>query len=104
MFTLPRDANNAPIQISPATVSIARTYDATISSATTITLNAATTFLEISAITKGVFMKYGANVSTSDFDEFIPAEFTHQYVVPQGVTEISVIEQAATGAVVVIEK
>lgn len=104
MISLPLDANNKPIQLSPSKSAVAATYDATISSATSINLNAATTFLEISAIDKGVFMRYAAGASSSAFDEFIPANQSKQYIVPAGVTVISVIEESATGKVAVIEK
>lgn len=104
MYILPRDGNNVPLQISPIGEAIAVTYDATISSATDITLNAATTIIEVTAIDKGVFLKYGTTVTTSDFDEFIPQNVSKEYAIPNGVTIISVIQEAATGKVVVIEK
>lgn len=104
MISIPVDSNNKGIQLTPNVVSIARTYDATISTATSIILNTSTTFIEVSAILKGVFLKYAANVSSTDFDEYIPAENTHQYVIPTGVTVISVIEEAVSAHVVVIEK
>lgn len=105
MIALPRDANNNVIpNVPPAKTAIAVTYDATISAATSITLNAATTFLEVTAIDKGVFLRYAASVSSTAFDEFVPLNTTAFFVVPAGVTVISVIEEAATGKVVVVEK
>lgn len=80
------------------------TYDATISSSTSITLNTAATYLEVSAIDKGVFMKWGATASSSDFDEFISPNTTRVYVVPTGQTTVQFIEESATAKLVVIEK
>lgn len=80
------------------------TYDATISSSTSITLNAGTTTLQVSAIDKGIFMKWGATASSSSFDEFIPADSTREYVVPNSTTTVQFIEEAATAKLVVLEK
>jgi hypothetical protein len=80
------------------------TYDATISSSTSITLNAGTTTIEVSAIDKGIFMKWGATASSSAFDEFIPANSTRVYVRPNSTTTVQFIEEAATAKLVVIEK
>lgn len=87
--------------LSPATEALAETYDTTITSATSITLNAKTSIIEVSAIDSGVFLKYSAGVSTSAFDEYILADTVRHYVIPNGITIISVI---GDGAVVVIEK
>ncbi len=83
---------------------LVETYDATISSATSITLNAATTSISVSAIDKGIFLKYAAGAASSDFDEFIPANTTIVFARPSDVTVISVIEESTTAKVVVIEK
>lgn len=105
MIALPRDANNIPIQmVPPAKTAIAVTYDATISSATDLNLQSSTTFLEVSAILKGVFLRYQATASSTNFDEFIPADTTAYFVVPSGVTVISVIEEAASAHVAIVEK
>lgn len=100
----PLDANNKPIlsgnQMGTA---LAVTYDATISSATSITLNTATTSFEVLAITQPILLRYAASVSTSAFDAVIPANQSKVFVKPDGVTVISVIEAAATGAVAVLE-
>ena len=104
MVTMPIDANNKPMQLPPATAAIVATYDATISAATDITLNTATSYLEVSAIDKGVFLRYAATVSSSAFDEFISANTTRVFIVPVGVTVISVIQEAATAKVAIVEK
>lgn len=104
MIELPIDANSKPIQIRPAKSALAVTYDATISTATDITLNAATTFLQVSAIDKGVFLRYASTASSTNYDEYIDANTTVQLEVPSGVTVISVIQQSASAAVSIIEK
>lgn len=80
------------------------TYDATISGSTAITLNAGTTYIVVSAIAKGIFLKWNATASSSAFDEFIPADTTHVYVVPAGTTTANFIEQASAANLVCLEK
>jgi len=80
------------------------TYDATISASTAITLNTGTTYIEVTALLKGVFMKWGGTASSSDFDEFIAPESTRVYEVPNNTTTVEFIEEAATAHLVVIEK
>lgn len=104
MIALPTDANAKVFQLTPNVEALVATYDASISSATDITLNAATSYIEITAIDKGIFMKYGATASSSDFDEFIAQNTTRAYIVPSGVSVISIIQEAATAKAVIIEK
>lgn len=104
MIYLPRDANFNAIQLPPPVVALEETYDATISTATSITLNTATTYIEVSAIDKGVFLKYAAGAASTDYDEFIAPNTTRAYIVPSSITVISVIEEAATAKVSIIEK
>jgi len=85
-------------------VAIEETYDATISSSTSITLNTATSRIEVSAVDKGIFLKWGATASSSDFDEFIPAGTSKTFGIPAGQTTVQFIEEAATAHLVVIEK
>ena len=80
------------------------TYDATISSSTAITLNAGTRYLEVTAVDKGIFLKWDATASSSAFDEYIGAGLTKTYVVPSGTTTANFIQQAATGILVCLEK
>lgn len=102
---LPVDANDKVIQNgNPIGATIAETYDATISSATSLALNAATTSYEVLAITQPVLLKFAASVSTSDFDAIIPANQSKIFYRDPSVTTISVIEAAATGAVAIIER
>lgn len=104
MISLPIDGNFKVMQLSPATAALEETYDTSISTATSVTLNSGTTYIEVSAIDKGVFLKYAAGASPTDYDEFISADTTRAYVVPEGVTVISVIEESATAKVSIIEK
>jgi hypothetical protein len=105
MINKPIDANNRVInEAPPAVVALEETYYATVSSSTAITLNTATTYLEVSAIDKGIFMKWGGTASSSDFDEFIPANQTRAFVKPTGQTSVQFIEETATAKLVVIEK
>lgn len=103
-LTLPIDGAYKEMQLPPAVVALAVTYDATISAATDITLNAATSYLEVSAIDKGVFLRWAATASSTAFDEFINAGETRSFVKPAGVTVISVIQESATAKVVIVEK
>lgn len=86
------DANRNPVQaIPPAKIALEETYDATISGSTEITLNAATTLIEVTAIDKAICMKWGTtDASTSDWDHIIPQNTTRRFAVP--------VETAATGA------
>jgi hypothetical protein len=88
----------------PLAPTLATTYDATISGSTTVTLNSGTTYIEVTALLKGIFMKWGATASSSSFDEFIAPESTRTYVVPDGTTSVQFIEEAASAHLVVIEK
>lgn len=108
----PRDGNQVAISTStPAVPALAVTYDATISSSTEVTLNAATTFIEVAAIDKTILLRWGtSDASTSAFDEVVPLNSVRQFFVPvqqsTGVlyTAVNFIEQAATAILVCIEK
>jgi len=101
---LPVDQKGSMIPLTTPTNALAVTYDTSISSATDITLNANTSLIEVTAINNGVFLKYGSTASSSAFDEFILADSTRHFVVPAGVTVISIIEETASAKAVVIEK
>lgn len=111
-INLPRDASREPIQGLPfAKASLAETYDTSISSSTEITLNASTTVIEVTAITKPIMMKWGtADATTSDFDHVIQAGTTRTFVVPVETastgalyTAVNFIEQAASAVLAVSE-
>ncbi len=101
---LPVDQKGDMIPLTTPTSALAVTYDTTISSATNITLNASTALIEVTAINNGVFLRYQTGASSANFDEFILADSTRHFVIPDSVTVVSVIEETASAKVVVIEK
>lgn len=88
----------------PKSPTLAITYDATISGSTTVTFAAGTKYIEVTALLKGIFMKWGATASSSAFDEFIAPDTSKIFLVPSGTTTAQFIEQAASANLVVIEK
>lgn len=86
----------------PKAPTLEETYDATISASTTVTFASGTSVIEVSAIDKGIFMKWGATASSSDFDEFIPANTTRCFPILSATAQF--IEEVATAKLVVIEK
>ncbi len=102
--SLGRDQNAVPLPLTPPFAALAVTVDTTISAATDVTLNAATTLLEVNALSQAIYMRYAVTASSSNFDEFIQAGSTRHYVVPAGVTVISFIEQAASATLILIQK
>lgn len=91
--------------IVPAVTSdpIAVTYDATISSDTSVTLNALTTGIEVTAIDKAILLRWDAAAATSAFDGVIPLNTTKIFAVPRGALVAHFIEQAATAVLVCVE-
>jgi hypothetical protein len=80
------------------------TYDSSINASTEVTLQSYTAEVEVSAIDKGILMRWGTtDVSTSAFDHFIPANTTKKFYVPRGTTAVNFIEEAATGKLVLRE-
>lgn len=98
-----RDENGGILKTVPKKVAIEETYNATISSSTALTLNAATVLLEITAIDKAIFYKWGGTASATDFDGIVPANTSKLVPVPAGQTSIQFIEQAATAILAVVE-
>jgi len=88
--------------MNPKAPTLVATYDATISGSTTVTFNTASEYIEVTAIDKGIFMKWGATASSSAFDEFIPANTSKTFIIQAATAQF--IEQAATAILVVIEK
>ncbi len=86
----------------PEAPTLEETYDATVSASTAITFATGTTYIEVSAIDKGIFMKWGATASSADFDEFIPANTSKKF--PILAASAQFIEESATAKLVVIEK
>lgn len=89
----------------PKAPTLVATYDATISASTAITLNAATTYIEVSAVTSGIFLKWDgtASAATGGFDEYISPGTTRVYY-SKGKTTANFIEAAANGILAVLEK
>lgn len=107
---LPTDGNGYPMQISPNKVALAVTYDATISTSTAVTLNANTSFIEVTAIDKAICLKWGtASASTSAWDHVIPANWIQSFSVPVDsttgslYTTVNFIEESATAKLAVSE-
>lgn len=94
-----------PLQLTPDVVALARTVESSISSSTEITLNKATSILRVYAITKDVYLKWGTDdVTAANFDEVIPAGQVFDFLVPEKITAINLIEREASATVIVIEK
>lgn len=104
--TLPRDNNSAVIPLVPAYIPVATTINASISSATSVTLNTNTSIIEVQATGANILMKYAAGVTTSNngWDERILDGQVRHYVIPEGVTIVSFIQEAATATLGLIEK
>lgn len=88
----------------PKAPTLATTYDATINGSTLVTLNSGTTYIEVTALLKGIFLKWDATASSSSFDEFVAPDSTREYIVPSGTTAVQFIEEAASAHLIVIEK
>jgi len=102
---IPTDDNSKTVQLTPAVVALEETYDATISTSTEITLNASTTFIEVTAVDEGIMLSWGtADATTASFDEYIAKGTTRQYYVPPSTTAVNFIERATTAILVMIEK
>jgi len=86
----------------PKAPTLEETYDASISASTEVTFATGTTYIEVSAIDKGIFMKWAAAATSSDFDEFIPANTSKRFPILSASAQF--IEEAATAHLVVIEK
>ena len=86
-------------------MAVAVTYDTTISASTEVTLNAATSRIDVCAITQAILMRWGTgDASTSAFDEVIPAGTVRTFKRPPATTAVNFIEQAASAILVLIEK
>lgn len=88
----------------PKAPTLVATYDATVSSSTLLTLNSGTSYIEVTALLKGIFLKWGAVASNSAFDEIIAPDSTREFLVPSGVLTVQFIEEASSAHLVVIEK
>lgn len=91
------------IQAAATSKPLVATYDATVSSSTAITLNAATTGIEVTAIDKAILLRWDGTVSTSAFDGIVQPNTTKVFMVPKGTTTVNFIEQSATALLFCIE-
>lgn len=108
---VPRDASNAPLQLTPSTTALGRLVSASISSSTIRDLTAGTSMIRVYAIDKDIYLKWGSTaVDATNFDEVIPANQVVDLVVPKNpatnalFNTIRVIERAATATIILIEK
>ena len=83
---------------------LAVTYDATVNASTEVAIASGASYIEVTAIDKGIFLKWGATASSSAFDEFIAPNVTRLYIIPTGVTSVQFIEESANAKLVVIQK
>lgn len=95
----------AQVVSTPDVVALNQTVDSSLSSSSEITLNPATTYLRVYAITKDVYLKWGTdNCTASNFDEVIPAGEVFDFLVPNGQTAINLLERESAATAIVIEK
>lgn len=88
----------------PKAPTLVATYNSSISSSIAITLASGTTYIEVTAIDKGIFLKWDASASSSVFDEYIPVGLSKTFIRPISITTVNFIQEAATGKLVVLEK
>lgn len=105
----PSDGDGNVMQLMPAKEAEAVTNIASLSSVTAqdISLQDNTGLVEIICATEGdggVFVKYATGATSSDFDDYVRAGDTRQYVIPINVDTISVLGSVASLNVIVIEK
>lgn len=81
---------------------LARTFDSDIASSTEVVLNSGTTSIFVSAVGKGIYLKWGAAATSSNFDEFISPDTTRWYV-KQAAT-VQFLQESASATLIVIEK
>ena len=97
--------HSVPLQITPDVIALERTVDSSLSSSKEITLNNATSIIRVYAITQDVYLKWGTeNVTASNFDEVIPAGQICDFLVPEMITALNLIERVQGATVIVIEK
>ena len=109
MSLLARDGREI-IQGTFGGTALEETYDSSISGSTEITLNAATTIIEVTSFAKGLFLKWGtSDAASTDWDHCVAQDTTRLFIVPVDTstgaryTAFNVIEQAASAAVAVSE-
>jgi endoglucanase Acf2 len=101
------DLNEYAVQLTPGTSSLQVTKNDAVSTSTLVadTLHTSTTIIRVVSLDNGVFLKYTADSVTSTvFDEYVPAGYVMDFIKPDGCTAISVIADEGTARVRIIEK
>lgn len=95
-----------PAQLVPSVLALHVTSNDSITNgaAVNITLQTNTSLIEVNAISNGMYMRYQATASNSNFDEYIQSGTTRHYVIPDTKTVISFIGDAGTAKLRLIEK
>lgn len=95
----------AGVKSVPDVVALNQTVNDSLDSSSEITLNTATSFLQVYAITKDVYLKWGTDDCTAaNFDEVIPAGKIMNFLVPEGQTAINLLERESAATAIVLEK
>lgn len=90
-------------------VSVARTYDATVSASTEVTFNSASTLIQVTAITAPILLKWGVDdASTSAFDAVISPNESLWFNIPVQTsgaiyTAANFIQTAVNAILIVVE-
>jgi hypothetical protein len=100
------DPDNYILRILPiGKVAIGRTVSGSISASTSISISAAAKMIRVYAIDKDVYLKWGSTaVTSSNFDEVIPANQICDFYIPESINVCTVIERSATATIIVIQK
>lgn len=108
---LPTDQNTKVLQLTPAVIAKAVTVSSSIGTSFQITFGTSSTILRCYANSQDVYLKWGtATVTSSNFDEVIPAGQIVDLVIPKQLptnftyAACNVIQVAATATITVIEK
>ena len=104
---IPRDVNGSPVQLTQNTAALQVTKNDAVSTSTlvAVTLHSLTSFIRVISLDNGIFLRYQATgVTSTVFDEYVPAGYVMDVVAPDGCTAISVIADEGTARVRVIEK
>lgn len=89
----------------PSELTIARFTSATISTATTVAVNANTSILEVKCTGQAVYFRYNTGVTNANFDEvIIPGETMIRKMDQGEYANISVLEVAPTATVYITQK
>jgi hypothetical protein len=105
----PREDGGEIMQLSPAQAALGRTYDTTISTATSVTRATGAKLMEIQAISNGIFVRYltaadTTAVTNANFDEHILADTIRHFFFPDNCTAVSFLEDTSAATLIVIQK